>query len=200
MNSPISSVNVDDAFRDWRCRFIAASEQHDMAKWMRADLVVEAHERWGRQATAHIVEALAATPWAVSASYIRMLYRTALAFPPSERTRWPLPFSYFRVAAVTDRPTDWIQRAFDHRWFVRDLIQAIHRETYQAMSASEAVIRVDVPSSSVVGRDYYRRQKAARLLADAWGSERCLIRDWDAFRAGWDAQVAMLINSELGGE
>jgi hypothetical protein len=53
---------------------------------------------------------------------------TALTFPPDQRIL-DIQFSIHRIAAYTDHPQEWLQRAADNQWSAKQLKEAIILET-----------------------------------------------------------------------
>jgi hypothetical protein len=83
---------------------------------------------WARAMAAYYgkkTASLLATATGLSSGYVRQLIATANAFPdPSDRAQ-DLSFSHHRVAAMTEEPMDWIDRAVSSGWSVQDLKDAI---------------------------------------------------------------------------
>ena len=68
-----------------------------------------------------------------SEGYIRQIVKTWKAFP-SEEDRIPystLPYQCFKLAAYTDRPTYWMDRAADQEWSTREMSKAIKGEAVE---------------------------------------------------------------------
>ena len=60
----------------------------------------------------------------MSASYIRGLAAMARAFPEDQRDP-ALSLSHHRIAAVTETPPAWLDKAADREWSVRELQRGI---------------------------------------------------------------------------
>lgn len=164
----------------WRGQWIQTFQGDAEAHWARADLVAEAVRQYGREGVRWASSQVRDTPWAVSLTYLRLLYRTARAFPDLASRQVALPFSIYRIAATTDAPQAWLQRAADLAWSAEEL-----RRAWRTERPPRAVRAT--PSGVAYSRDFHRGQKAATLLADAWGADRLAIAHWGAFRAGWTA-------------
>lgn len=176
---PATVLSVTDDQR-WRGQWIQTFQGDTEAHWARADLVAEAVRQYGRKGVQWASTQVRDTPWAVSLPYLRLLYRTARAFPDAVQRQADLPFSIYRIAATTDAPQVWLQRAADGAWSAEDLRRAWRTE--RPPRAARAA-----PPGLAYSRDFHRGQKAATLLADAWGADRLAIAHWGAFRAGWTA-------------
>jgi len=114
--------------------FIAFDEQEEAALWDKAAWARAMTARYGRE-TARML----ARDTGHSAYYVRCLIATAHAFPdPADRAA-DLSFSHHRVAAFTDDPAAWIDRAAAEQWSVADLREAIRaaRDPVAADAAAE---------------------------------------------------------------
>lgn len=114
--------------------FIAFDEAEEAALWDKAAWVRAMTARYGRE-TARLL----ARDTGHSAYYVRCLIATAEAFPdPADRAA-DLSFSHHRIAAFTDDPAAWIDRAAAEQWNVADLREAIRaaRDPVAADAAAE---------------------------------------------------------------
>ena|GEM_PF-408853 len=100
---------------------LSLEEHQDDAKWLQGELL------------AALMDAGATKKWLAtqlrrSVSYIKKRVKTWRAFP-DESLRVPeLTWEHHRVAASTDDPRGWLERAADEGWSTRDLQLAIARE------------------------------------------------------------------------
>ena len=68
-----------------------------------------------------------------SEGYVRQLQRVYKVFP-SEEDRIPyqeLTYQHYKLAAYTDRPTYWMDRAADQEWSTREMSKAIKGEAVE---------------------------------------------------------------------
>lgn len=121
--------------------FTTLLEAEAASLWAQAEHLRRMVERWGR-GTARAV----AGDTGLSAGYIRQLIGTANAFPaPTDRAP-DLSFSHHRIAAFTDDPATWLDRAVAHGWSVDDLraaIQAARDPVAQTVQAAQAAHRLE---------------------------------------------------------
>jgi|GEM_PF-4426771 len=61
----------------------------------------------------------------LSAAYVRQLIAVAVAFEDESSRAADLSFSHHVVAAMTEAPQGWIERAVEQAWSVKEMRQAI---------------------------------------------------------------------------
>jgi len=89
-------------------RFIDLREQESETLWQQAALAREMTGVFGRR-TASII----ASEVGLSASYVRQLIALASAFPDETMRAQDLSFTHHRLAAMTEAPQGWIERAVE---------------------------------------------------------------------------------------
>jgi len=72
-----------------------------------------------------------------STSQIKVLVRTYRAFPEEAMRIAELTWYHHRLAAHTDNPAGWIDRAADESWSTREMSAATKKEMDPALAASE---------------------------------------------------------------
>lgn len=72
-----------------------------------------------------------------SVSQIKVLIKTYRAFPEEAMRIAELTWYHYRLAAHTDNPAGWIDRAADESWSTREMSAAIKKEMGPALAASE---------------------------------------------------------------
>ena len=102
-------------------RYLDTAAITDRSLWLRADIALEARN----------LHHITANQWAAqvgcSASWVRQMWRAAEAFP--EESRIPdLSFTLHAIAAHTDSPQAWAERAHDEQWSAADLRRALKGE------------------------------------------------------------------------
>ena len=117
-------------------------EAGEAVNWSRAELVTAALGLEG------VTARKLASDMGCSASHVRRLAKTYAEFPSAE-SRWHGPgssFTHHRLAAETKEPAEWLQKAMDHEWSVRDMADAIKLSkaadpVEQAYAQAERVIQ-----------------------------------------------------------
>ena len=100
--------------------------------WAQADWAMHMTATYGRK-TAKLL----ATDTGVSASYVRQIVATAKAFPEESRAL-DLSFSHHKIAALTEDPEAWLQRALKGSLSVQELRQAVTDSKDRLTEAEEA--------------------------------------------------------------
>ena len=100
--------------------------------WAQADWALHMTATYGRK-TAKML----ATDSGLSAAYVRQIVATAKAFPEEKRAA-DLSFSVHKVAAMTEQPEVWLQRAVAEQLSVKELGQAISDSRDRISEADEA--------------------------------------------------------------
>jgi len=100
--------------------------------WAQADWAMHMTASYGRK-TAKLL----ATDTGVSASYVRQIVATAKAFPEESRAL-DLSFSHHKIAALTEDPEAWLQRALKDSLSVQELRQAVTDSKDHLTEAEEA--------------------------------------------------------------
>lgn len=96
------------------------SETEEKAMWLKADLLLEAKEKFQGKMFANIMgEALGCT-----ARYIQDLIKVAKTFSQEERL-YHLPFTMYLICSKTKEPKRWIQIANDNCLSIRQLREEI---------------------------------------------------------------------------
>ncbi len=99
-------------------RYLDTEALGERSLWLRADIAVEARN----------LHHVTADEWAAqvgcSASWVRQMWRAADAFPEESRIA-ALPFTLHAIAAHTDCPQTWAERAHDEQWSAVDLRRAL---------------------------------------------------------------------------
>lgn len=86
--------------------FVSLLEAGEEALWRQAEWAAAMAVKYGRE-TARLL----ASEVGVSAAYVRQLIATAKAFPTPESRAQDLSFTHHRIAAMTEDPEGWIERA-----------------------------------------------------------------------------------------
>lgn len=122
--------------------FVSLVEQEQDNLWAQADLAAAMVGKYGRKTTQMI-----ATDVGFSASYVRQLVATSVAFPEPEKRAKDLSFSHHRIAAMTENPEQWIDLASQNALSVAELKEAIKAtkdkisEAEQARRAAERIVQ-----------------------------------------------------------
>lgn len=119
--------------------------EHD-ALWLQSEHAVRMVERYGRKTASMI-----ATDVGRTASYIRQMIATAKAFPKPEDRADDLSFSHHRIAAMTENPAAWIDKAAQNSWSQRELKQAI-KDTKDRLSDAERARRTEERMEQAVAK------------------------------------------------
>lgn len=131
MNRTVSTDIEREAFQADIAVLVSLMEQEHGAQWAQAEWAAAMALKYGRQ-TAKLV----ASEVGVSAGYVRHLIATAKAFPTPESRAQDLSFSHHRIAAMTEDPQEWVERATVAGWSVEQLREATR-------SANDRVERAD---------------------------------------------------------
>jgi len=98
-------------------------ETEERAKWLKADLLVEARQNYGSKGFANTM----AESLGCSARHIQELMKVAKTF--SQEYRYPhISFSIYQICARTKEPLKWLERANDELLSVRQLQEEIRAE------------------------------------------------------------------------
>lgn len=100
--------------------------------WAEADWALHMTATYGRKTATML-----ATDAGLSAAYVRQLVATAKAFPEDTRAK-DISFSHHKIAAMTENPEVWLQRAVADQLSVKELQQAITDNRDRLSEAEEA--------------------------------------------------------------
>ena len=130
------SDEVEDraAFQDDIALFTRLMEKEQETQWLQAELALRMAARYGRK-TARLV----ASEVGVSAGYVRHLIATAKAFPTDESRAKDLSFSHHRIAAISSKPEEWINRTIEAGWSVDQLREAVRSSKDRITDADRAL-------------------------------------------------------------
>ena len=104
-----------------------------------------------------------------SAEQIRVLVRTYEAFPRKEDRNYPeLEFYYYRLAARTDDPHGWLEKAVDNEWSTRELAAEIKSKPIgdDRREAERVLYKVQALLEDEALGPWFREQLAGLLNTD----------------------------------
>ena len=99
-------------------RYLDAASLGERSIWLQADIASEAREVY------HVTAAQWGSQTGCSAAWVRQLWRAAKAFGDSDRIP-DMAFTLHAMAAATDDPRGWAQRAHDEQWSTADMRRAL---------------------------------------------------------------------------
>lgn len=151
----------------------------------------EEEGKWGQAAALVVMRYGMGMKWAdiasqtgYSASMVRAMVKTFMAFP-EESLRVPtLEFTHHRIAADTEEPLKWIALAADNNWSTRQLREAIVREEAVTEQAKHDL-------------QLGKAEKALRLAREVF-AEGGPAAEWLAARLAEEGKVAAYCRSAAG--
>jgi len=141
--------------------FLQLQQDEEDSGWKIATQAAYMLAKYGRGAATKL-----ARETGVSASYIRCLAVTVRAFPEGIRNP-ALTTTHHRIAAQTESPKVWLQRAAENKWSVRQLQEAIKGRHV------DEEYRVQVE----------RLENSVRKFNEAWGTKRKAVLVWESVQA-----------------
>lgn len=101
--------------------YCEGQEQEESGKWLQASVMVICKHGYGWS------NRKIASELGVSASAVRDMVRTFLAFPDESTRAKDLSFTHHRYAAMTDNPEGWLEQAILGGWSSRQMWEEIRR-------------------------------------------------------------------------
>ena len=121
--------------------FVNALQLGRRGHWLLGDLCNEAITNHGR-----IMTGILASLGRCSKRYIQQLAKVSRTFGEGIREQYPeMPWSLFRVAAGTENPLEWLERASKNEWSeaqLRTAVRGVKPETPRVQKILKAVERV----------------------------------------------------------
>jgi len=107
------------------------TELQDTIQWKKADFVLKVYARFGKEGLKTVAST---TGLAVSSLY--QMVKVANTFPPDRRLRM-LSWRHHVIAAYSDDPYSWLEKAHDEGWSTSELERNIARSKGGSLSSVE---------------------------------------------------------------